>query len=512
MRSSTPTQFQSSRASISSSTTRSNSATFGTLMPEARPTPYQQRPSYQSPRPAQYETSQYTKPAYEYGRPPVTGPYAAPVPAFGSDSTTTTRHKNSWLDEARESTANFKKNGSPVPLVWVLIEDKTVPPNAVPFGEDRNGQTFFIARAYLEGGLHLGKVGYHTSGALISYVGKEHLIAKYEVLVCASQLRWGLASQDATGSLTPGTVVLARQQQRRQELKRTTSNLWSRETRESTSVVQTTTTLQTTLHVDDIPRFAPSLMIQEEALRRVAEYKTVILIDDSISMTEGDSWNQVREALGGIVDLAIQYGSKGLDLHFMHHNQFAENMRSRFEVQKLFDQFSPSGEDTPTGVRLEQLIEMYLPLIEHPNSTHEPISVIVITDGAATDSDDLLRCIIEAASRLDKQQVPLHKFGIQFVQIGTDQDAAKALHMLDDELSDRYKIRDIVDTTPFDPANGAFNTDYMIKILIGSLHKELDNGTAEVLSPEKKLQTSVMPGYDRHPSPVPRSASPLVSL
>ncbi|KAG1778067.1 hypothetical protein EV702DRAFT_1186762 [Suillus placidus] len=159
-------------------------------------------------------------------------------------------------------------------------------------------------------------------------------------------------------------------------------------------------------------------------------------------------WMVMREALAGIVDLTIQYGSKGLDLHFMHQNQFAENMRSRFEVQKLFDQLAPTGEDTPTGVRLEQLIEMYLPLIEHPSSTHEPISIIVITDGAAS----------KAASRLDRHQVPLHKFSIQFVQIGTDQDAAKALHVLDDDLSDRYKIRDIVDTTPFDPVNGAFNT------------------------------------------------------
>ncbi|KAG1866033.1 hypothetical protein F4604DRAFT_1928350 [Suillus subluteus] len=500
MRSSTPTQFQSSRTSISSSP-HSNPAAFGNLMPEPRPASFQQRPSYQAPRPAQYETSQYTKLAHEYGRPPVTssheygrppvtGSYTAPAPAFGSDSTiTTTRHKISWLEEARESTLNFKKNGSPVPLVWVLIEDKSIPPNAVPFGEDRNGQALFIARVHLEGGLHLGKVGYHTSGALVSYVGKEHLIEKYEVLVCASQLRWGLASQDATGSLVPGTVILARQQQGRQELKRTTSNLWSRETRESTSVVQTT------LH---------------EELRRVAEYKTVILIDDSISMAEGDSWNQVREALGGIVDIAIQYGSKGLDLHFMHQNQFAENMRSRFDVEKLFDQLSPTGEDTPTGVRLEQLIEMYLPLIEHPSSTHEPISIIVITDGAATDSDELLRCIVEAASRLDRQQVHLEKFGIQFVQIGTDQDAARALHVLDDELSDRYKIRDIVDTTPFDPSNGAFNTDYMIKILIGSLHQETENRIAELPQQERKPPTLAMPGYDRHPSPILRSASPQV--
>jgi len=40
--------------------------------------------------------------------------------AFGSESTiTTTKHKNSWIEEARESTAHFKKHGSPVPLVWV---------------------------------------------------------------------------------------------------------------------------------------------------------------------------------------------------------------------------------------------------------------------------------------------------------------------------------------------------------------------------------------------------------
>jgi hypothetical protein len=44
-------------------------------------------------------------------------------------------------------------------------------------------------------------------------------------------------------------------------------------------------------------------------------------------MTEGESWNQVGEALAGIVDIAMQYGSKGLDMHFMHEEQFAENIK-----------------------------------------------------------------------------------------------------------------------------------------------------------------------------------------
>jgi len=37
--------------------------------------------------------------------------------------------------------------------------------------------------------------------------------------------------------------------------------------------------------------------------------------------------------------------------------------------------------------------------------------------------------------------VPLDRFCIQFMQIGTDEEAVRALQVLDDELSDRYKIR-----------------------------------------------------------------------
>lgn len=106
-------------------------------------------------------------------------------------------------------------------------------------------------------------------------------IEKYEVLVCASQLRWGLPPQDAIGTLVPGTVILGRQQHGGQELNRTKSlvglghelgraktgnSSWSRETRERES----TSFFETTLHVDDIPRFMPPSQVQEEQLRRVA--------------------------------------------------------------------------------------------------------------------------------------------------------------------------------------------------------------------------------------------------
>ena len=40
-----------------------------------------------------------------------------------------------------------------------------------------------------------------------------------------------------------------------------------------------------------------------------------------------------------------------------------------------------SGDDTPTGAKLGQIIDHYLPFIERERSTHEPITILVITDG-----------------------------------------------------------------------------------------------------------------------------------
>jgi hypothetical protein len=38
------------------------------------------------------------------------------------------------------------------------------------------------------------------------------------------------------------------------------------------------------------------------------------------------------------------------------------------------------GEDTPAGAKLGQIIDHYLPLVER-DPTHEPITIVVITDG-----------------------------------------------------------------------------------------------------------------------------------
>jgi hypothetical protein len=46
-------------------------------------------------------------------------------------------------------------------------------------------------------------------------------------------------------------------------------------------------------------------------------------------MAEEHSWTLVHEALAGIADIANQYGSQGIDLHFLHHDDFHKNIKVR---------------------------------------------------------------------------------------------------------------------------------------------------------------------------------------
>ncbi|KAH7924335.1 hypothetical protein BV22DRAFT_1035228 [Leucogyrophana mollusca] len=396
-----------------------------------------------------------------------------------------------WLAAARESTELFKKNGSPLPLVWILVEDNHIPANAVPFEQDRNGCPLFIARALVEGELHIGKAGPQIiGGALISYGGRERTISKYEVLICASQLRWGIAEQPTTHSIYPrGTVILAQQH----------------------SQTKQGYCEQPTLRAEDIPRVIQreaAVDHREEGLKRLAGIKAVILVDDSLSM-EGTLWGQAREALGGVAALANKYGSKGIDLFFLHQDGFASNLKTKREVENIFDSVCPIGEDTPTAAKLEHIINYYLPFLEAQNSTHEPITVIILTDGVATDHEDLPSRIVEAAHRLENHNIGPDMFGIQFVQIGDDAEAAEAFHELDDHLAERYKIRDIVDATPFDPIQGAFDTEYMLKILLGGINKDLDNGLQAQQPPPMPILSPFVSGLDgSRPSVVTQMPSP----
>lgn len=72
-------------------------------------------------------------------------------------------------------------------MTWKLVQagtSFTFPPDALQIGhEGHNGQPLFSARAWHQGGLHLGKAGQHLNrGCTISYGGGEVTLDTFEVL------------------------------------------------------------------------------------------------------------------------------------------------------------------------------------------------------------------------------------------------------------------------------------------------------------------------------------------
>lgn len=262
--------------------------------------------------------------------------------------------------------------------------------------------------------MELGKAGRHLRlGACISYHGKEREIDKYEVLVEAN--------------------------------------------------------LPTRWVYQPLPPFCSTASAGSRLT--LADFKLVVIVDDSDSM-DGSLWPEARDALAGVAELSRLKGGDGLDIYCLNSPQYRLDLRGEMEVRNFFDNIIPEGQ-TPTGAKLREILNIYVPRIEDSTLNHKPISILVITDGVPT--DDPSSVIVEFARRLDVKNIPLRQLGIQFVQIGDDPDATAALKELDDDLGPTHGVRDMVDATPFNQVEPQLSADVIVKIVLGSINSTLDN-------------------------------------
>jgi len=196
---------------------------------------------------------------------------------------------------------------------------------------------------------------------------------------------------------------------------------------------------------------------------------------------EGPLWWEARAALADIAGLAALFDVDGVDLYFVNDRTEGCNLRSAEEVEDIFDSVRPKGVDSELGGRLEEFLLDYLGRLERYKaaldsgkaanlSKVKPVNYIVITDGVPTDDPESV--IVSAARRLDNGHFPLSQVGIQFVQIGDDNDAAEVLKHLDDGLSKAHGIRDIVDWTHLESGDLEANT--LTKILLGGINRRVD--------------------------------------
>ncbi|KAG8733537.1 hypothetical protein FRC12_018864 [Ceratobasidium sp. 428] len=217
---------------------------------------------------------------------------------------------------------------------------------------------------------------------------------------------------------------------------------------------------------------------REDALLQLGKYDTQFLIDDSTSMI-GSRWNEARDALAGLAKTALKYDNDGIEIFFLNDVNAGKTVKTEQDVKQLFASVTQSH-GTPTGKRLEDLLTAYINKIEaakqktgsiDPVTTGiKPLNLIVITDGAP--SDDPENVIIEAARRLDAGKFSLTQVGIQFIQVGDDAWASKALRDMDNNLSATNSIRDIVDTRPY--TGKRLTAELLVTMLLGGINRRID--------------------------------------
>jgi len=96
-----------------------------------------------------------------------------------------------WLKDAQDRTEEFYRHGPKAPTTWVLVHGKNIPKGAIIGGEE-DGQPIYVARAFHEGSVQVGKAGpQFEKGAVIGYGHHEIHLDTYEILLGDSQaIRW----------------------------------------------------------------------------------------------------------------------------------------------------------------------------------------------------------------------------------------------------------------------------------------------------------------------------------
>jgi uncharacterized protein YegL len=176
-----------------------------------------------------------------------------------------------------------------------------------------------------------------------------------------------------------------------------------------------------------------------------------LIIDKSGSMSIKDiaggksRWNSMQESTLALASKCEDLDPDGITVYlFSGRFKRYENVTSS-KVQQIFTENEPLGGTDLAGV-LQDAINSYFQRKAAGQTKPNGEIIIVVTDGEPDDRKAVMRAIIEASRRMEKDE----ELAVSFIQIGRDADATKFLKALDDEMQSVGAKFDIVDTITID--------------------------------------------------------------
>ncbi len=176
-----------------------------------------------------------------------------------------------------------------------------------------------------------------------------------------------------------------------------------------------------------------------------------LIIDKSGSMSTPDQpggrsrWDAAQESTLALARKCEQFDSDGITVYlFSSRFRRYDNVTSSTVVQ-IFQENDPAGSTNLAAV-LQDATNRYFERKAAGKTKAGGEIILVITDGEPDDRKGVMRAIIEASRRMDRDE----ELGISIIQVGSDATATRFLKALDDELQGAGAKFDICDTLTID--------------------------------------------------------------
>jgi len=191
-----------------------------------------------------------------------------------------------------------------------------------------------------------------------------------------------------------------------------------------------------------------------------------LIIDKSGSMSTPDQpggrsrWHTAQESTLALARKCEQFDPDGITVYlFSGRFKRYDNVTSD-KVAQIFQENDPSGTTDLAGV-LKDACDRYLQNKASGQAKPNGETILVITDGEPDDRKAVMRVIIEASRRIERDE----ELAISLIQVGNDPTATRFLKVLDDELQGAGAQFDIVDTITMDDMENFTLTEVLLNAI-----------------------------------------------
>lgn len=192
-----------------------------------------------------------------------------------------------------------------------------------------------------------------------------------------------------------------------------------------------------------------------------------LMIDKSSSMATSDApngktrWEVAQESTLALAKKCEEIDPDGITVYvFSGRFRRYDNVTSD-KVTKIYEENEPMGQTDLASV-LEDGLENYFERKASGTAKPNGETFIVITDGAPTEHKAVIRLIIDATQKIDRDE----ELAISLIQVGHDKKATTFLKALDDQLEAAGAKFDIVDTVTVDDMKDMSLTDVLLNAIM----------------------------------------------